>query len=347
MSLSKTSVQPVDLDDLERQLREVAVSSAPEEERRSAEPSSPVSSAAKSRCAASSAVGRKRPRPSLSRAAANDTAPDPASLRPGRSARAAAPIRLTVRRTTRSRTSRNSRRTRTSSPPRKSPSAYSEEWEEQTAEEDAVYAEEKPNSRFDDVEQVPGMPGEPAPTLRDEAGPRFAAHSRLHHSGGARRGRRRRRCRDARRPDGSAQRGDAPVIKADDSPVKVQPAQGRGRPDPLPNGARRRRSAEQAESGRAGAARAARRRGRGRQGRPAARPRAGPAAGRRPASSSFPGIAVPGSAAPARAGAPAPSRRAVSRRCRLPPRMCRCRIRRSRRRRARSSARRVGSRPSR
>jgi hypothetical protein len=219
MSLSKTSVQPVDLDDLERQLREVAVSSAPKKNE------DPLSELAR-------IVGREKPLRSIvggraeaaqavpQPAVANDTAPTQPRFVQAEAAGPAEPWADETEDAVEDdepqfAQDEDELATEDASV------AYSEEWEDQPAEEDAVYAEENTISRYDAVEPVPGIEGEAAvEKRRGLVSPRMLAFTipvalALVGVGAA---------VAMRGSPVLGQRGDAPVIKADESPVKVQPA---------------------------------------------------------------------------------------------------------------------------
>ena len=217
MKLSKTSVQSVDLDDLERQLREVAVSSLPKKNE------DPLGELAR-------IVGREKPLRSIvgGRAEAGQSVPQPAV------ANDTAPAQM------RARPAESESEAETADWEGEVEDAaeeqfayegdedvapsYEEDWQEEP-EDNAADAENVTASRFDAVEQVPDMRPEAAEKSaaprRGLLSPRALAVSvpvllALIGVGAAvvTRG----------APGLLKPRGDAPVIKADDSPVKVQPA---------------------------------------------------------------------------------------------------------------------------
>jgi hypothetical protein len=241
MTVSKTSVQSIDLDDLERQLREVAVSSLPKQK------DDPLSELAR-------IVGREKPLRSIpgGRAQAsqsvsqpviaNDTLPTRQRLAETSAAPKSAQAELDL--ASRSAGASWSDQARGAPdeqdafedaeqlaydedeiPVGEDSQTYSEEWESGPAEEDVAYEDEGGAPRFDAVEQVPGAPalagGPDASTRRGFMSPRALAITvpillALIGAGAAtvmRGG-----------PSIGRHSGDAPVIKADDSPVKVQPA---------------------------------------------------------------------------------------------------------------------------
>ena len=160
MTSSKNSVQPLDLDDLERQLREVAVSSIP---RKSDDPlaelarivgrdnppraaSGEAQSSAAFRYRAATAAGARESDPAFDLEAsikdalgadpayrlADDEAEEPAFEEDEHEIADEEEAHLSSR-----------------------------DWEEENYDDDAAYAGEA--GGFDDIEQVPGMPGELAP----------------------------------------------------------------------------------------------------------------------------------------------------------------------------------------
>jgi hypothetical protein len=238
MTLSKTSVQPIDLDDLERQLREVAVSSLPQKN------DDPLAELARivGRDKAglrSIAGGRSNaPEPAPYRAGAHEG--QVSEVRPGASDadRSEFDLETSIKDALRADRSHDAVQDeaddqqdlaqdlafdQAEGAPEDEAAQYSEEYEEQPYEDEGAYAEEGAVSRFDAVAQVPGIPGATAPrasTGRNFMSPRALAlavpllfiaigvGAAVLMRGGpiVRSG------------------GDAPVIKADDAPVKIQPA---------------------------------------------------------------------------------------------------------------------------
>jgi cell division septation protein DedD len=227
MTLSKTSVQPIDLDDLERQLREVAVSSLP------AKKDDPLAELAR-------IVGRDKSLRAIpgGRAPVQEPAPHRAAAsegpigeaRPGAYAdQTQFDLETSIKDALGTGHEQNYAEgeqdltyEQEADAPEDEASQYSEEWEEAPY-EDGADLDEHGASRFDAVEQVPGMPhgaAEPdrsprrgfmspralalaVPLLLVAVGVGAAVIVRggpMHHAG-----------------------GEAPVIKADATPVKVQP----------------------------------------------------------------------------------------------------------------------------
>jgi hypothetical protein len=225
MTLSKTSVQSIDLDDLERQLREVAVSSAPKKNE------DPLSELAR-------IVGREKPLRSIvgGRAeapqsvaqpvVANDASPAQPRFAEGRAMARPTPPALQPaidEEAWADQAEDTSVEEVAYAEDEDAAPSYEEEWEgEPAVEDESVYAAENGAPRFDAVEQVPGMSAEPAAApRRGFMSPRMLAITvpvllALVGVGAA----------VALRgtPILSKRAGDAPVIKADESPVKVQPA---------------------------------------------------------------------------------------------------------------------------
>ncbi|SEE77389.1 Sporulation related domain-containing protein [Rhizobiales bacterium GAS188] len=238
MTLSKTSVQPIDLDDLERQLREVAVSSLPKKK------DDPLAELAR-------IVGRDKPLRAVpgGRAQAPEAAPSRAAaareggmseLRPGapHADQSQFDLEASIKDALRADHVQNYAQgnvdeaqdlaqdltyEQDAAAPEDATAQYSEEWEEPPYQEDAGDLDEQGAPRFDGVEQVPGMPqggSEPgAPARRSFLSPRALALAvplvlvavgvgaavvmrggPMRHIG-----------------------GEAPVITADAAPVKVQP----------------------------------------------------------------------------------------------------------------------------
>jgi len=232
MNLSKSSVQPLDLDDLERQLREVAVSSLP---RRSEDPLAELARI----------VGRDNaPR------AASSQSPDAfrsgaqAQAAPDASAEAKAEpnaydLEASIKEALRADPAYDAADEHgeevfeDDEPENDDTLAFgdeahspSEEWEEDTYEDEPAYAGEA--GRFDEVERVPGAPDDEeadAPVGRRFVSPRALALALplvlLGVAGGA--------AVVMRGGPISRSSGEAPpMIKADDAPVKVLPAKAAG-----------------------------------------------------------------------------------------------------------------------
>jgi hypothetical protein len=218
MTSSKNSVQPLDLDDLERQLREVAVSSLPRKN------DDPLAELAR-------IVGRDNPQRAVEaqpsfphRAAAADEADE---------AHHALNLESSIKDALRADSAyrpddddaedlvfdEDEHEIRD-----EAEDEASQAWEDENYEDDAAYASEA--ARFDDVEQVP-IPDEAvsdAPTRRGFVSPRALALAvpliLIGVGVGA--------AVVMRTGPMSRISGEAPVIKADDSPVKVLPAKAAG-----------------------------------------------------------------------------------------------------------------------
>ncbi len=224
MTSSKNSVQPLDLDDLERQLREVAVSSIP---RKSDDPLAELARI----------VGRDNP-PRATSGEAQSSAAFPyraASAAGARESDPAFDLEASIKDALGADPAYRLADDEAEEP------AFEEDeheiadedeahlpsrgWEEENDEDDAAYAGEAGN--FDDIEQVPGMPEEAAadaPARRGFISPRalaLAAPLVLIGLGvGA--------AVVMRTGPMSRITGEAPVIKADDTPVKVLPTKAAG-----------------------------------------------------------------------------------------------------------------------
>ncbi len=244
MTLSKASVQPIDLDDLERQLREVAVSSLP---KRSDDPLAELARIVGRDKSLRSIVGGRAQalQPALLPAGANDSAvvkPQLGKSQLGeRSAAApAAQAEFDLESSVKEAFRTDQPHDAAADGPEMAydedgaaaedePPQYAEEWEEQQAEEDVAYADEGGSSRFDAVEQVPRIPelavARGASTGRGFMSPRIFALTvplvllALVGVGAA---------VVMRAGPMSKSAGNAPVIKADETPVKVQPAKAAG-----------------------------------------------------------------------------------------------------------------------
>ncbi len=242
MTLSKTSVQPVDLDALERQLREVAVSSLPKRKE------DPLSELAR-------IVGREKSLRSIvgGRAEAPQSVPQPVIAndvmpvqRLIESRPAAAPSPQPEYEAMESVEEDWAEASEDGQQPvfeevhaaaEDESLSYAEDWEDQPAEEGEVADDHEDISRSGSVEPIPGMealtaePGA-ASARRGLFSPRALAFSipvllALVGAGAAVvvRG----------TPIMSKRTGEAPMIKADESPVKVQPAKAGDSGDQTPS----------------------------------------------------------------------------------------------------------------
>jgi hypothetical protein len=244
MTLSKASVQPIDLDDLERQLREVAVSSLP---KRSDDPLAELARIVGRDKSLRSIVGGRAQasQPALLQAGANDSAGvkpqlDKSQLGERSAAAPSAQAELDLESSIKEAFRTDQPHDATADGPEMAydedgaaaedePPQYAEEWEEQQAEEDVAYADEGGSSRFDAVEQVPRIPelavARGASTGRGFMSPRIFALTvplvllAMVGVGAA---------VVMRAGPTSRSVGNAPVIKADETPVKVQPAKAAG-----------------------------------------------------------------------------------------------------------------------
>jgi SPOR domain len=224
MTSSKNSVQPLDLDDLERQLREVAVSSIP---RKSDDPLAELARI----------VGRDNP-PRAASGEAQSPAASPyragtaagmresdrafdleASIKDALGAEPA--YRLADDEAEEPAFEEDEHEI----PDEEEAHSSSRDWEEENYDADAAYAGEA--GGFDDIEQVPGMPGEVAPDAPARRGfisPRALALAvplvLIGVGVGA--------AVVMRAGPMSRITGEAPVIKADDTPVKVLPTKTAG-----------------------------------------------------------------------------------------------------------------------
>ena len=240
MTLSKTSVQPIDLDDLERQLREVAVSSLPKKD-------DPLAELAR-------IVGREAPLRAVTGGRGQSPASQPAAGSVTELGSAANPAGLDLESSIKEAVRADQARAgvvarapagaaqeaaadfvedelvneeagyEEEAAAEDDSSSYTEEWEEPAYQEDGADYEGGDAARFAGVEHVPGMPqrgeGGEAPARRGFLSPRALALAvplvlvcvgagaafvvkggTIRHSAG----------------------GEAPVIAADSAPVKVQP----------------------------------------------------------------------------------------------------------------------------
>jgi SPOR domain len=226
MTLSNTSVPPIDLDDLERQLREAAVSSLP---RKSDDPLAELARI----------VGRDNSSlrgVASGRAQTPETSPYRAGAQGG-SVGDAFDLEASIKEALRANHSHDAmedlpetafdedgHEARDEHVSEDGSHPYAEEWEEQTDEDHAAYADEA--GRFDAIEQVPDMPdgAHDAPVGRRGISPRALALAvpLILVGVGV--------CAAVVMRAGPLSRisGDAPVIKADDTPVKVLPAKAAG-----------------------------------------------------------------------------------------------------------------------
>jgi hypothetical protein len=223
MTSSKNSVQSLDLDDLERQLREVAVSSIP---RKSDDPLAELARI----------VGRDNPRVASGEAPSSAGFPYRAASAAGaREADRAFDLEASIKDALGSDPAFQLADSEPEEP------AFEEDeheihdedeahlpsrgWEEENDEDDAAYAGEAGN--FDDIEHVPGMPEEAAadaPARRGFLSPRALALAvpliLIGVGVGA--------AVVMRTGPMSRITGEAPVIKADETPVKVLPTKAAG-----------------------------------------------------------------------------------------------------------------------
>lgn len=224
MTSSKNSVQPLDLDDLERQLREVAVSSIP---RKSDDPLAELARI----------VGRDNlPRAASGEAQSSAAFPYRAATAAGaRESDPAFDLEASIKDALGAEPAYRLADDEAEEPAfeedeheiadEEEAHLSSRDWEEENYDDDAAYAGEA--GGFDDIEQVPGLPGElapDAPARRGFISPRALALAvplvLIGVGVGA--------AVVMRTGPMSRITGEAPVIKADDTPVKVLPTKAAG-----------------------------------------------------------------------------------------------------------------------